>query len=83
MSSWPAVDRETRHRLLDEVRRRHNVEAGQLEPSQRLERLDQLVALARGLVQSGAVPRRASGQDEPMDLLRRMKARFRQTGERG
>jgi len=82
MQRWPAVDRDLRRRLLDEVRRRHNVEAGQRSPAERLMRLDELRALVRAIARPDAAAGRAAGSDEPLELLQHMKARFRQAGER-
>ncbi|MBI3206583.1 MAG: hypothetical protein HYZ29_33910 [Myxococcales bacterium] len=79
MHRWPEVDPAVRRRLLGEMRRRQNCEASQLTPAARLARLDDLVELVR------AVENRAPGRadsDEPLDVLRRMKRRFREADGR-
>jgi len=76
---WPKVDPDVRRRLMREVKRRHNVEAGRRSPAQRLARLDEIVALARELAPRARLPRTRS--DEDVGLWLRMKARFREAGE--
>ncbi|MCC6902593.1 MAG: hypothetical protein IT377_26715 [Polyangiaceae bacterium] len=79
MHRWPEVDPAVRRRLLDEMRRRQNREAGQLTPAARLARLDDLVELVRALDRR---PPGRSDSDEPHDVLRRMKRRFREADGR-
>lgn len=79
MPRWPEVDRALRQRLLDEMRQRQNREASLLTPAERLAKLDALVELVR------AVETRAPGRsdsDEPLEVLRRMKRRFREADGR-
>jgi hypothetical protein len=83
MSRWPTVDRALRRRLLDEVRRRHNVEASEASPAQRVASLDDLVALLRSLERVSTGGRSATSSDEPPELWLRMKMHFRQIRGRG
>ncbi len=74
---WPAVDRDVRRRLLDELRRRQNAAAKDLTVAQRLARLDALRAPVYAV--PGAAAHLAAGtSDEPIELWLRMKARFRE-----